>query len=448
MTSPPPLPSRPAKRQLVLFAFADFAFNLYWQSVMMYLLFYYTDTLGFGIGLAATAYLVASVWDGVISFCIGLYADRKGLSASYRQILTLGALPLGVSFVLMYLPIPIGQSFSLAVLFVAHLLFRTCYAAVNVPYLAMSARISSHPDDRSFVSGARMIFGTLAAIVVSLATVRVGSMIMGVENAFVASSILFAVIATVCLVVVGRNYRDMADIPPSPPQPIIPIFQSLAANRAFVMLSIAMMAMIVAVTMVGKSVLYYFKYFVHDEAAGQLALAQMMATGLIAVPVWMFVARKTSVRFVWIASVSGCIGLMAMFASLDLVATGAVQAFLIAFHAAVMGLNFAVWALLPETVDYGQAVSGRRVEATVFGVTALLQRIAIGIATGLLGWGYANAGFRPNTELGAATLFEIRGILSVWPIAFFAISASAIALAPGLVRPAEADRKRPSESLS
>jgi Na+/melibiose symporter-like transporter len=43
-----------------------------------------------------------------------------------------------------------------------HLLFRTAYAAVNVPYLAMTARISIDSRDRAFVAGMRMLFGTMA----------------------------------------------------------------------------------------------------------------------------------------------------------------------------------------------------------------------------------------------------------------------------------------------
>ena len=42
--------TRPSKARLLLFAFGDFAFNLFWQSVMLFLLFYYTDALDIPIG--------------------------------------------------------------------------------------------------------------------------------------------------------------------------------------------------------------------------------------------------------------------------------------------------------------------------------------------------------------------------------------------------------------
>ncbi len=61
-------PARPSKPRLLLFAFGDFAFNLFWQSVMLFLLFYYTDALDIPIAVAATTYMVASVWDGIANF--------------------------------------------------------------------------------------------------------------------------------------------------------------------------------------------------------------------------------------------------------------------------------------------------------------------------------------------------------------------------------------------
>ena len=70
-------PARPSKPRLLLFAFGDFAFNLYWQSVMLFLLFYYTDALDIPIAVAATTYMVASVWDGIANFVPDVLVDRR-----------------------------------------------------------------------------------------------------------------------------------------------------------------------------------------------------------------------------------------------------------------------------------------------------------------------------------------------------------------------------------
>src|SRR6476469_5605763 len=128
---------RPSKPRLLLFAFGDFAFNLYWQSVMMFLLFYYTDSIDLPIGIAATTYMAASVWDGIANFGAGMILERRQSTIRYGALIAIGGVPLGLSFALMYLPPLAKGAAGIAIIFIAHLLFRTAYAAVNVPYLAM-----------------------------------------------------------------------------------------------------------------------------------------------------------------------------------------------------------------------------------------------------------------------------------------------------------------------
>src|SRR5258707_4928704 len=241
---------RPSKPRLLLFAFGDFAFNLFWQSIMLFLLFYYTDALNLPIGVAATTYMIASVWDGIANFAAGILVDRKHDRFRYGPLLVAGAVPLGLTFVLMDLPPMAKGGWAVASVFVAHLLFRTAYAAVNVPYLAMTARVSSNPGDRAFVAGMRMLFGTAAAVAVALTTVAVGRWLTGsnAAQAYFGAAILFAAVGTITLVLVGATYRDAAR--PLRPQPrdLKHIVLSLAGNRGFVALNAAMMALIVPIT--------------------------------------------------------------------------------------------------------------------------------------------------------------------------------------------------------
>jgi Na+/melibiose symporter-like transporter len=70
------------------------------------------------------------------------------------------------------------------------------------------------------------------------------------------------------------------------------------------------------------------------------------------------------------------------------------------------------------------------VEGTVFGVAALLQRIAIGIATAILGWSFASAGYVANVQQSAATLAAMRSTVALVPLGFLALSCAAMALNP------------------
>src|SRR5260221_10672362 len=149
---------------------------------MLFLLLYYPKALNLPTGVAATTYMIASVWDGIANFPPGTLVDRKPDRFRYGPLLVAGAVPLGPTFVLMYLPPMAKGGWAVASVFVAHLLFRTAYAAVNVPYLAMTARVSSNPGDRAFVAGMRMLFGTAAAVAEARRTVCGGREAGGLER--------------------------------------------------------------------------------------------------------------------------------------------------------------------------------------------------------------------------------------------------------------------------
>jgi GPH family glycoside/pentoside/hexuronide:cation symporter len=423
------LPHRP---RLVLFAFGDFAFNLYWQSIMLYLLFYYTDALNIPIGMAATTYLIASVWDGIANFAAGVLVDRRHNRFRFGALLVAGSAPLGLTFVLTYLPPLATGTWAAAWVLGAHLLFRTAYAGVNVPYLAMSARISSDPGDRAFIAGLRMLFGTAAVVVVALCTVPVGRWLTGstAAQSYFGAAVLFACVGTVILMLVGATYDESAEIHRPTPASLKAALLSLGGNRAFIALNAGMMAMIVAVTVLNKSVLYYFKYLLNDPDAGQLALAAIGLVSAIAIPCWMWIGRRVGLRSLWLISASlGIIGLI-VFTLIPFGGVRAMQLFLVGMQVMSIGLNFVFWAMLPNTIEYGERATGLHVEGTVFGVAALLQRIAIGIATAILGWGFESAGYVPNAVQSAATLTVMRMTVALTPLTFLALSCIAMLLNP------------------
>ena len=80
----------------------------------------------------------------------------------------------------------------------------------------------------------------------------------------------------------------------------------------------------------------------------------------------------------------------------------------------------------------------------MFGVAALLQRIAIGMATAILGWGFASAGYVPNVQQSAETLGSMRMTVALAPLAFLALSCIAMLLNPLGRRPSHAAEVAPA----
>jgi GPH family glycoside/pentoside/hexuronide:cation symporter len=130
-----------------------------------------------------------------------------------------------------------------------------------------------------------------------------------------------------------------------------------------------------------------------------------------------------------VAAGLGIIALL-IFGAVDIHQTGLMQLFLIAMQVMIVGLNFVFWAMLPNTIEYGEQETGVHVEGTVFGVAALLQRIAIGIATTILGWSFASAGYVANVQQSEATLGGMRATIVFAPMLFLALSCVAMLLNP------------------
>ncbi len=423
----------PPRARLLLFAFGDFAFNLYWQSIMLFLLFYYTEALDLPVATAAMIYTVASVWDGIANFIAGAITDRKVPGRGYGRVLILGSVPLGLACVLTYLPPPLTGAWGIVFVAAGHMLFRGAYAAINVPYLAMSARISLDSRDRAFVAGMRMLFGTMAWVLVARGTVPIGTWLSGggiSAHAYLGAAVFFAVVATAILLLVGATYREDEVPEAAAPPSILASLRSLFANRAFMTLNLAMMVMICAVTLLNKSVLYYFKYFLGDATAGETALAWMGLVSGAAVPLWMVVQRWVGTRSVWFLAAGLCMAGLTLFMLVRVDRVETMQLCLGVMQALIVGLHFVFWAMLPNTIEYGERATGLRVEGAAFGLAALLQRIGIGIATAVLGLGFGASGFVSNVAQSEATLAGMRWTIVAVPFAFLAASCLLMLLNP------------------
>jgi GPH family glycoside/pentoside/hexuronide:cation symporter len=108
----------------------------------------------------------------------------------------------------------------------------------------------------------------------------------------------------------------------------------------------------------------------------------------------------------------------------------AMQLFLVNMQVVSVGLNFVFWAMLPNTIEFGERETGLHVEGAVFGMAALLQRIAIGIATAILGWSFDSAGYVANIAQSAETLTSMRQTVAFVPLLFLALSCVAMLLNP------------------
>jgi len=387
-----------------LFASGDFACNLYWQSITFYLLFFYTDTLGLSAGVAGLITLVASVWDGVSGLAIGVAADRRSARAFVRW----NALPLALAFVLIYLPVPLGPRMLGGFALLAHMLFRTLYVAVNVPYAALTVRIAPDSASRSRIAGLRMILGASAALVVALGTQA--SVGFSPRTGYVIAAAAFGVLGTAMLFVVG----GMRGAGPSETiEPVRFSINTLAAvlrgNRAFLWVNLGICGAVASMAVLTRGVPYYFKYEVGDVAAGSTALAMMSVAGVLAIPLWMACSARFGPKVQWQAGAglasAALLGLLLIRPTTALPA----EILFLLYQAGGQGLFFGFWALIPDVVEHGGQTGAPRMDVLLFALTALLQKVTQGVAVAIFGILLSAAGYvareaQPPAVLNALAL--------------------------------------------
>lgn len=418
-------------RRILGYGVGDFAFNLSFTFCSLFLLYFYTDVLGMPGTTAGLIIMVALVWEGITDPLVGVMANRTHSRwGRYRPYLLLGAVPLALSFVAMMAPVGLSGTALTVYCFATHLLFRTVFTLVNVPYVALSARITNNSIERGKLAAARMLFAMICGILLSALTLPlVKSFGGGHHGYFVVSSLygaILVIILGVCFVSTSEDSSDQDSTHPS----LREMVSSLRANRPFLLLLAATVLGAIAFTMSGKALVYYMKYWVGSEAAVTSGLLTMLLSAAVATLVWLSITQRTSKRTVWIAG--ACFSVLAFILIFALRPTGGWPLWLLLALTGVGNGAFALtfWSMLPDTVEYGEWQTGSRTEGAIFGFMILSQKIALGVGTGMIGVLLDVIGYRANTAQTPETLDGLVQIYTLGPAALFAAAAAIIFFYP------------------
>jgi GPH family glycoside/pentoside/hexuronide:cation symporter len=401
------------------YGIGDFGFNIMFSGVSLYMLYFYTDVLGISPKTAGLIFMVALIWDGVSDPLMGLIAQRtKTKWGSYRPFILFGALPLVVCYLSMFFAPAWELNAIVVYAFATHILFRTAYTVVSIPYSSLMASMTQNSMERNTLAGFRMIGATVGALTVAFLTLKLAS-IFGegdIREGFKQVALLFASVALVALLIVFFTTKETIDIERRKSPSLKSALGMLKENTPFIVLFSAILVCVSSTTVFTKVLVYFFKYNLDAESAIGLALVSYIGMISIMTPVWMFITQKTSKRFVWIAgSVMFAIGLV-LFAAVPVTKSQAyIVVALCGLGASAFPLTF--WSMLPDTVEFGEWKSGVRAESFVFGLVSLAQKVALGIAVGILGFLLDGVGFIANEVQTPETSQALIYIMTLIPAA-------------------------------
>lgn len=413
------------------FGVGDAGFNLFFTTASLYLLYFYTDVMGLSPSTAGWVFGIPLIWDAFFDPFMGYISSKtKSRWGRYRPYLLFGSIPMAAAWVLMF--VPTGFTGTTLVIFAiaTHILFRTLYAVVSMPYLALSAAMTSNSDERGVLAGFRMVSATVCGLLVAFFTLQLVEAFGGGETGFLWTAILFGILAVLIFFFTFANTLEQADVTKDEPDLTIKdMIRMLISNRAFWLVAAAMMAGSIGGTMFNKSLPYYFKYALGREDLIGPALAIVIGTISLSIPVWTYIMKRTSKRQIYIwGTVIATIGYISVYFAPAEPAIIMVSLAIVGAGSGAGHLSF--WAMMPDTVEYGEWRTGIRAEGAIFGVVSLIQKAALGFAAVILGQLLSFVGYQANEVQTSETLADIKIIMTVLPVCFSIIVIVAINFYP------------------
>lgn len=176
--------------------------------VSTFTMYYLVAVVGMNPLLAGLIPGLGKIWDAVSDPLMGYLSDRTRSRFGRRRVWFLaGIVPIFLSMTLIWLPVRLSTDLGLFVYyFLAYIFFYTVSTMVLVPYGALSAEMAREFRDRNKLTGFRMLFSMLAAllsgtvpqiIINAFPDQRSGHMVMGlVFGAFFAAPWLITYFGT------------------------------------------------------------------------------------------------------------------------------------------------------------------------------------------------------------------------------------------------------------
>ena len=372
---------------------------------------YGVDELGVDPAALGWIWLVSKVWDAVSDPLVGQWSDGTSTRFGRRRPWLIGsALPLGLFSVALWAPPAwVGDDLMVGWVAVAFLAFFTAYTGFEVPHLALGAELSQERQERNRIFGTRQFISTIGMF---------GSAVFGVQYALAGRSEA-TIQATVAAVLVGvLLIGAMLRLPPersefrgraaaNPWRAVGDVFRNPHAR---------LLLFVFFIESLGSGGIGMLTPFVTQhvlkmpEVTGQM-LAFYMVPSLLAIPLWVALARRFEKRRLWLVSmILGGAG----FGMIFWLEEG--DYWWMAISGAAAGIagacgNTLGQALKADVIDVDEYATGQRKEGAYFATWNFMKKLAGGLTGWIVGLVLSEVGYVNGAETQSVEVQDAMRIL-------------------------------------
>ena len=151
-------------RERIGFCTGDVAQNIKYQTVSIWLLFFYTNVYGLAPNVAAVMFLVVRIVDVIWDPVVGTFIDKSNPRwGKYRSWLLLSGVPLAGFAMLCFWN---GFSGSLLYAYITYIGLSMCNTLINVPYGALNVSLTRDTNEITILTSVKMVMNNFAALLV------------------------------------------------------------------------------------------------------------------------------------------------------------------------------------------------------------------------------------------------------------------------------------------
>ena len=404
------------------FGLGDVGNNFLFDLGQIYLLKFYTDSLGIPPAAAATLFLVCKLLDGFTDVAVGTWVDNRtkwGRLGKFRSFMFYAVPPLALCTAISFYNPDFEVSGKIIWAYFTYAAFGLAYTMFNVPYGSMLPVMTKDPLERASMASFREFgakFGLGITLVAFIPLVTLSSGVFGEKYGFFAAAAVFAVMGCTMQMLCTLNIRERY-VEQKPKEAKASIFKSYTAifkNSPLLILSLINLFAFSAFNVKLAVLAYYCQYVLNDLSfvpyAGVFQVVCIFLGIFCVRPLVRRFGKKNT--YATGAAIWGIAELLAIFFVNDL------TSFIFFSGCAFFGSAFTNtlnWALISDAVEYGEWKTGTRSEGVVYSFFLFFRKFSQAVAGFVPGIVLAWVGYQANAVQTQTAIDGIKGLMFLYP---------------------------------